>query len=78
MKFSCRDEPVHRRHAPLLGEHNAELLGALGLTEADIAELESEGVIGRTPVGADPSAAHPSGANPSGARPTTGSDATSR
>jgi crotonobetainyl-CoA:carnitine CoA-transferase CaiB-like acyl-CoA transferase len=67
MRFSLRDEPVHRRHAPLLGEHNVELLGELGLTEADIAELEIEGVIGRTPVGA----------NPTGARPTTGSDAAS-
>jgi crotonobetainyl-CoA:carnitine CoA-transferase CaiB-like acyl-CoA transferase len=54
MRFSTRAEPVHRRHAPLLGEHNVELLGALGLSEADIAELEIEGVIGRIPVGAHP------------------------
>jgi crotonobetainyl-CoA:carnitine CoA-transferase CaiB-like acyl-CoA transferase len=39
----------HRRHAPLLGEHNRELLTELGLTDAEIDELEAEGVIGRAP-----------------------------
>jgi crotonobetainyl-CoA:carnitine CoA-transferase CaiB-like acyl-CoA transferase len=47
----------HRRHArpaPLLGEHNAELLAEIGLSSEDITALEVEGVIGRsvTPAGA--------------------------
>ncbi len=39
-------ERVHTRPAPLLGEHNAELLGELGLTPDEIARLEVDGVIG--------------------------------
>jgi len=35
-----------RRGAPALGEHNAEVLGELGLSPDDIAALESEGVFG--------------------------------
>jgi crotonobetainyl-CoA:carnitine CoA-transferase CaiB-like acyl-CoA transferase len=38
------------RPAPLLGEHNAEVFGRLlGMSAADIAELESAGVIGTAP-----------------------------
>jgi crotonobetainyl-CoA:carnitine CoA-transferase CaiB-like acyl-CoA transferase len=37
------------RHAPLLGQHNQQLLAQLGLTESEIAALETEGVIGRAP-----------------------------
>jgi crotonobetainyl-CoA:carnitine CoA-transferase CaiB-like acyl-CoA transferase len=33
----------------LLGEHNHELLAELGLTAAEIADLESDGIIGRAP-----------------------------
>ena len=36
----------HRRHAPLLGEHNAEVLG---LSADELAVLEADGVIGQTP-----------------------------
>jgi crotonobetainyl-CoA:carnitine CoA-transferase CaiB-like acyl-CoA transferase len=46
MRFSCGPERLHQRHAPLLGEHNAELLGEIGLAPADIAALEAEGIIG--------------------------------
>ena len=43
--------PRLRRHAPLFGEHTAELLrDLLGMTEADIAALESAGVTSRAPV----------------------------
>jgi len=38
----------HRRAAPLLGEHNDELLLGLGLTVAEIESLEAAGVIGRS------------------------------
>lgn len=39
----------HRRPAPLLGEHNHDLLSEVGLTEAEIAALEADGVIGSAP-----------------------------
>ncbi len=40
---------VHVRPAPLLGQHNHELLSELGLSEKDIDELEAQGVIGTAP-----------------------------
>jgi crotonobetainyl-CoA:carnitine CoA-transferase CaiB-like acyl-CoA transferase len=46
MRFSAGPERMHQRHAPLLGEHTAELLAELGLDAADIGALEAEGVIG--------------------------------
>ena len=40
------DSPVEVRPAPLLSQHNAEVLGALlGLTNADLAGLKEEGVV---------------------------------
>lgn len=36
----------HRRPAPMLGEHNVEVLTELGYTDAEIATLEGDGVIG--------------------------------
>ena len=39
----------HQRHAPLLGEHNREVLAELGLTQSEIDALEAEGVIGNAP-----------------------------
>jgi crotonobetainyl-CoA:carnitine CoA-transferase CaiB-like acyl-CoA transferase len=48
-KLSRGPQRVHVQPAPLLGEHNHELLSELGLTAAEIAALEAEGVIGCAP-----------------------------
>ena len=42
-------ERVHTAPAPLLGQHNHEVLGELGLTQDEIAQLEADGVIGTSP-----------------------------
>lgn len=49
MRFSAGPHKFHTEHAPLLGQHNHELLSGLGLSDSDIARLESDGVIGRAP-----------------------------
>jgi crotonobetainyl-CoA:carnitine CoA-transferase CaiB-like acyl-CoA transferase len=49
IRFSGGPDRFHRRPAPLLGEHNDEVLRALGLSDDELAELEDHGVIGRTP-----------------------------
>lgn len=41
----------HRSPAPLLGQHNREVLAGLGLGADEIAELENQGVIGSAPAG---------------------------
>ena len=48
-KLSRAPERVHVHPAPLLGQHNHELLSELGLTDHEIAELEAHGVIGSAP-----------------------------
>lgn len=40
---------LHRQPAPLLGEHNHELLTELGLSDGEIAALVEDGVIGTEP-----------------------------
>ncbi len=43
--------PHLRRHAPLFGEHNREILvGLLGLPEAELEALASSGIIGDAPI----------------------------
>ena len=37
------------RRAPMLGEHNAEILAELGFTPSEISSLEASGVIGSPP-----------------------------
>jgi len=49
MRLSDGPARFHRSPAPLLGEHNREVLGELGLDAAEIAELEAAGVIGYAP-----------------------------
>jgi crotonobetainyl-CoA:carnitine CoA-transferase CaiB-like acyl-CoA transferase len=49
VKLSCGPDRFHQRHAPLLGEHSHELLTELGLMDAEIDELEADGIIGRAP-----------------------------
>jgi len=42
----------HRSPAPTLGEHNVDILcGVLGLTEAEVADLEAAGIVGTKPTG---------------------------
>jgi crotonobetainyl-CoA:carnitine CoA-transferase CaiB-like acyl-CoA transferase len=48
-RFSGGPGRFHTRHAPLLGEHNRELLAELGLTAEEIDALEADGVIGCAP-----------------------------
>jgi crotonobetainyl-CoA:carnitine CoA-transferase CaiB-like acyl-CoA transferase len=51
-RFASLDEsgtPWIRTPAPLLGEHNGEILGALGVGAEELAELERTGVIGNRP-----------------------------
>ena len=52
VRFSAGPERFHLQPAPLLGEHNDELLTEIGLKDHEIAELVAEGVIGSTPGGA--------------------------
>jgi len=47
--FSRGPERIHIEPAPLLGQHNHELLSELGITDEEIAELQTQGVIGNAP-----------------------------
>lgn len=49
MRFSTGPHKFHTEHAPLLGQHNHELLSGLGLSDSEIAALEADGVIGSAP-----------------------------
>ncbi len=52
VRFSAGPRRFHLHPAPLLGQHNHELLTEIGLSATEIAELEAEGVIGHAPAGA--------------------------
>jgi crotonobetainyl-CoA:carnitine CoA-transferase CaiB-like acyl-CoA transferase len=49
VNLSNGPEHFHRAAAPLLGEHNHELLSGLGLSYDEILALEEDGVIGTAP-----------------------------
>jgi crotonobetainyl-CoA:carnitine CoA-transferase CaiB-like acyl-CoA transferase len=51
MRIATGPQRLHRTPAPLLGQHNREVLSALGLGEDEIAELEQQGIIGTAPAG---------------------------
>lgn len=48
-RFSAGPHQRNRAPAPTLGQHNESLLGALGCSRAELAELEAQGVIGTRP-----------------------------
>ena len=49
MRFAGGPARFHTSPAPTLGQHNHELLAQLGLTPAEISDLQAEGVIGQAP-----------------------------
>jgi crotonobetainyl-CoA:carnitine CoA-transferase CaiB-like acyl-CoA transferase len=51
VSLSHGPEQFHRHAAPLLGEHNYEVLSGLGLNAAEISALEDDDVIGTMPAG---------------------------
>jgi len=48
-RMSRGPQRLHVQPAPLLGQHNHEVLAQLGLSDAEIEALEAEGVIGAAP-----------------------------
>lgn len=48
-RFANGPRSFHRHPAPLLGEHNTEILRELGLSDEEIAALADDGVIGTAP-----------------------------
>ena len=51
MRISTGPARIHRTAAPLLGQHNREVLSGLGLSEDEIVDLEDQGIIGTAPAG---------------------------
>ena len=48
--FSAFERDLHRTPPPTLGQHNREILqGDLGLSDAEVARLEAEQIIGTRP-----------------------------
>ena len=53
MRLSRGPDRFHRARAPLLGEHTEAVLRGLGVSDDELAPLEADGVIGRTPAAAE-------------------------
>ena len=51
MRIAKGPRRFHKTPAPLLGQHNREVLSALGLGDDEIADLEQQGIIGTVPAG---------------------------
>jgi crotonobetainyl-CoA:carnitine CoA-transferase CaiB-like acyl-CoA transferase len=51
MRISSGPRRIHRTAAPLLGQHNHEVLSGLGYSDDEITELEDEAIIGTAPAG---------------------------
>jgi crotonobetainyl-CoA:carnitine CoA-transferase CaiB-like acyl-CoA transferase len=51
IRAASRTAPWFKRHAPLLGEHNGEVLTSVGVGAEDLATLSADGVIGTRPAG---------------------------
>jgi crotonobetainyl-CoA:carnitine CoA-transferase CaiB-like acyl-CoA transferase len=49
-RWDVRNHAWHHRPPPMLGEHNAEVLGALGVEPAELERLTRDAVIGDRPV----------------------------
>ena len=49
IRFSHGPTQWHRRHAPLLGEHNDEVLRSIGVDDDELVKLADVGLIGRAP-----------------------------
>ncbi len=51
MRIASGPQRFHQTPAPLLGQHNREVLTGMGLNEDEIADLEEQGIIGNAPAG---------------------------
>ena len=49
MRYTRRTAPWFRRPAPMLGQHNGEVLSGVGVTTEELDRLQSDGVIGTRP-----------------------------
>ncbi|HEV3280187.1 MAG TPA: CoA transferase [Acidimicrobiales bacterium] len=49
MRYASRTAPWHQRPAPLLGQHNDEVLSELGTTGEELATLRRDGIVGNRP-----------------------------
>ena len=49
IRFTDTIDHFHRAPAPLLGEHNQQILRELGLTDDEITALQADGIIGTSP-----------------------------
>ena len=51
-RYASVEGSWYRTHSPLFGQHNEQVLGGiLGLSADELADLESEGLIGTQPEG---------------------------